>query len=72
MTCGQDPILFANAFALCLAEGATDEELNVLGAFFTVLGDQLSLLAACNVKRKAKNENTARDERTGAAGTTLI
>jgi len=53
MACGQNLILFANAFALCLAEGATDEELTVLGTFFTVMGDQLSLLAACNEKRES-------------------
>lgn len=37
----------ASALAAAIAEGKTAEELNVLSALFTVLGDNLALLALC-------------------------
>ena len=35
----------ATALSIALSQGKTAEELAVLGAFFTVLGDSLSMLA---------------------------
>ena len=54
MACGQDLVLLANAFALSIAEGATSEELAVLSAFFTIIGDQLALFSACATDPKDK------------------
>ena len=47
--CGRIPgeglIAAAAALSAALAQGRTAEELNTLAAFFTVLGDDLALLA---------------------------
>lgn len=48
MTCGQNLILLANAFALGIAEGKTGDDLEVLSAFFSVVGDQLAIYSACS------------------------
>lgn len=46
---GINLILAATAFALDISKGLSANEMNVLGAFFNVVGDQLSLLAAAEV-----------------------
>ncbi len=47
--CGRMPgeglVAAAAALSAALAQGRTAEELNVLAAFFTILGDDLTLLA---------------------------
>lgn len=49
MACGRTPgeglVAAAAALSAGLAQGRTAEELNVLAAFFTILGDDLALLA---------------------------
>lgn len=51
MNCGQTPdsptlVLLAAVVSIQLAQGRSGEDLALMGAFFTVLGDNLSLLAA--------------------------
>ena len=51
MSCGQGPsgeLLLAAAAvaAIQIAQGKSVDEVSILGAFFTVLGDNLALLAA--------------------------
>ncbi|QAT49498.1 hypothetical protein EQM14_06745 [Caproiciproducens sp. NJN-50] len=46
---GTKLILAATAFALDISQGLSANEMNVLGAFFNVVGDQLSLMAAAEV-----------------------
>lgn len=46
---GTKLILAATAFALDISQGLTANEMNVLGAFFNVVGDQLALMAAAEV-----------------------
>lgn len=46
---GTKLILAATAFALDISQGLSADEMNVLGAFFNVVGDQLSLMAAAEV-----------------------
>lgn len=43
---GTKLVLAATAFVLNLSQTLTADEMNVLGAFFNVVGDQLSLMAA--------------------------
>lgn len=49
MGCGRMPgeglVAAAAALSAALAQGRSAEELNVLAAFFTILGDNLTLLA---------------------------
>ncbi len=47
MVCGKNLVCLANVFALAIAEGLSADELDVMGAFFTLLGDQLALYAIC-------------------------
>jgi hypothetical protein len=42
---GDALLLAATATSIALAKGRTEDELAVLAAFFTVLGDSLALLA---------------------------
>jgi hypothetical protein len=49
MVCGQNLVCLANVFALAIAEGLSADELNITGALFTLIGDQLALYAACAV-----------------------
>ena len=51
MNCAQSPdgstlLLLAAVVSLQLAQGRSTDDLALMGAFFTVLGDNLSLLAA--------------------------
>lgn len=49
MTCsgnGNDLVVLAASAAISIAECADKGELNVLGAFFSALGDNLSTIAA--------------------------
>lgn len=51
MSCPQVPdgptlVLLAAVVSLQLAQGRSAEDLDLMGAFFTVLGDNLALLAA--------------------------
>lgn len=70
MVCGQNLVLLANAFALAIAEGQTGDELEVLGAFFTLIGDQLAIFSACSPDsgNKADNENTDNSDAYGQYG----
>lgn len=43
--CGEKLILLGTAIAFQIANEKTADDLTVLGALFTVIGDQLSLLA---------------------------
>lgn len=44
--CGSTLLLLAAVVSLQLAQGRSEEDLSLMGAFFTVLGDNLELLAA--------------------------
>ncbi len=51
MNCAQSPdgptlLLLAAVVSLQLAQGRSEDDLSLMGAFFTVLGDNLELLAA--------------------------
>ena len=51
MNCAQSPdgptlLLLAAVVSLQLAQGRSEEDLSLMGAFFTVLGDNLELHAA--------------------------
>lgn len=50
---GTKLILAATAFALDISKGLNANEMNVLGAFFNVVGDQLALMAAAEVSAPA-------------------
>lgn len=50
---GNNLVVFAAAFALKISQGMSADEMNILGALFNVVGDQLSLLAA--TKQAAQN-----------------
>ena len=43
---GENLAVLATAFALRISQGMSADEMNVLGALFEVVGDQLSLMAA--------------------------
>ncbi len=43
---GPTLLLLAAVVSLQLAQGRSEEDLSLMGAFFTVLGDNLALLAA--------------------------
>ena len=45
---GEGLVLLAAAAAIRLAQGKSPDEVGLLAAFFTVLGDQLALLALCS------------------------
>lgn len=52
MNCSQTPncstlLLLAAVVSLQLAQGRSQEDLELMSAFFQVLGDNLALLAAC-------------------------
>lgn len=54
-------ILFLAAAASArLAQGATAEELGLLAAFFTVIGDNLALLALCAPSCEDRDRNDGR------------
>lgn len=44
---GEGLLLLAAAAAMGLAQGKSADEVGLLAAFFTLLGDQLALLALC-------------------------
>ena len=51
MSCGRGPdgqtlLLLAAAVSLQLAQGRSEEDLDLMSAFFEVLGDNLALIAA--------------------------
>ena len=43
---GENLVVLAAAFALAISEGMSADEMNILGALFNTIGDQLSLMAA--------------------------
>ena len=45
---GEGLLLWAAAAAMGLAQGKSADEVGLLAAFFTLLGDQLALLALCS------------------------
>ena len=45
---GEGLLLLAAAAAMGLAQGKSADEVGLLAAFFTLLGDQLALLALCS------------------------
>ena len=52
---GTKLILAATAFALDISQGLSADEMNVLGSFFNVVGDQLSLMAAAEVSGQSSD-----------------
>ena len=46
--CGEKLVTLAAAISMQIAHCVTNDELAVLGELFTVIGDQLSLLAVAN------------------------
>ena len=44
---GEGVVLLAAAAAMGLAQGKNSDEVALLAAFFTLLGDQLALLSLC-------------------------
>lgn len=55
-------LLLAAAATAKLARGATAEELGLLAAFFTVIGDNLALLALCAPSGEEKSESSPSGE----------
>lgn len=47
---GEILLTATTALAIRIGQTSTEEELALLGIFFTILGDQLSLLALCKTK----------------------
>jgi hypothetical protein len=45
---GEALLIAATATSIAIAKGKTEDELAILAAFFTVLGDSLALLAAAS------------------------
>ena len=45
---GEGLLLLAAAAAMGLSQGKSPDEVGLLAAFFTLLGDQLALLALCS------------------------
>lgn len=58
----ENVLLLAAAASAKLAQGATAEELGLLAAFFTIIGDNLALLALCAPSREEKKERSASNE----------
>lgn len=59
---GTNLLLAAAAFALDISRGLTADEMNVLGAFLNVVGDQLSLLAATEVSEPSSDSRGNSEE----------
>lgn len=55
-------ILLAAAATIRLAQGATAEQLEMLSAFFNVIGDNLILLSLCAPSCADEEENSTSDE----------
>ncbi|WP_411678121.1 hypothetical protein [Caproicibacter sp.] len=54
---GTKLVLAATAFALDISRELSADEMNVLGAFLNVVGDQLSLMAASEVSEPLFGQN---------------
>mgnify|MGYP000968882070 CR=1 FL=1 len=54
---GTKLVLAATAFSLDISQKLSADEMNVLGAFFNVVGDQLSLMAASAVSEPPSSQN---------------
>lgn len=54
--CGSTLLLLSAVVALQLAQGRSEEDLSLMGAFFTVLGDNLELLAASQPQNSLDKE----------------
>ncbi len=55
--CGEKLAAFGTAIAIQIANGLNADETNILGALFTVIGDQLSLIAAAEASGNSDNNN---------------
>ncbi|HEX3039124.1 MAG TPA: hypothetical protein VHP54_02360 [Caproiciproducens sp.] len=55
--CGEKLAAFGTAIAIQIANGLNADETNILGALFTVIGDQLSLIAAAEASGNSDNSN---------------
>lgn len=49
-------VTFISALANIIADGKTQDEINILSAFFTQLGDTLATISAFNSNNNKKNE----------------
>lgn len=52
-------LLLAAAASARLAQGASAEDLGLLAAFFTIIGDNLALLALCAPSCEDSNNSTS-------------
>lgn len=57
--CGEKLAAFGTAIAIQIANGLNADETNILGALFTVIGDQLSLIAAAEASGNSDNGNNS-------------
>jgi hypothetical protein len=55
--CGEGLAAFGTAIAMQIASGLTADETNILGALFSVIGDQLSLISAAEAFGNSANGN---------------
>lgn len=61
--CGSNLIGLSSSLAILLSEELSTDEISLLGAFFTTLGDNLSLIAARqSIDNSCKNSNLASSE----------
>ena len=58
---GNNLVVFAAAFALKISQGMSADEINILGALFSVVGDQLALLAATKQAAQDCAQNAAQN-----------
>lgn len=69
-SCGDELVLLAAALAISVAKGRSADDINILAAFITAVGDNLALIAATRVEgtdtttTKATNTNTTTNKTT--------
>lgn len=64
---GKNLVLAATAFAMELSRGMSADEINILSAFLTVVGDQLALIAATEVARSEENSESKKEKKSAAS-----
>lgn len=60
--CGEKLAAFGTAIAIQIASGLNADEISILGALFSVIGDQLSLISAAEAIGNAENSNNSNND----------
>lgn len=55
---GCELVTFASIFAITIAKNLSDDEINILGDFFSAVGDNLSLIGSYSGQENIEIENS--------------